>query len=170
MREIGMLLLFLLCALAGELCARRLRLRDMLLEEMCFCLQQLTLRMAMEKQTLSRILVGFSTGLCTPLWVAFLKRMEQGETVQAAWQGAVVKLCKTDRAFITLQQEERRALLDIAAVLCANDPTTQQKNNEALQQRLLSLKKRAEQACCSKGRLYRAMGVFMGAGAVLMVW
>lgn len=155
------------CVLAGCSGAARLKRRYAALSEICTGLRRISLGLAYTNQTVAELIVNVGGEGTQGLFTRVARDVASGTTPMAAWERAE----REGRAALCgLSPNDGKALTVFFSLLGGSDRCSQRKHADAALGMLSVQCAAARDAYEKNGRIYRTMGVLLGAGmAILML-
>lgn len=154
------------CILAGCNGVARLRRRYAALTELCAAMQRMQLGLTHTNQTVSELLHACGERETRALFAGLAGAVAGGSTPLAAWETVGMKNALVQSA---LTQNDRKALLLFFSLLGGSDRCSQLKHVAATLSMLSMQCEEAKRTYEKNGRLYRAMGVLLGAGVAILL-
>jgi len=162
-----MLLAFAVCALCGQRMAGRLQTRKHLLTTLAHDMETLAAAALRTRRPLGELL-----GVCSiaPQTQALLQHYCEQRTKTSHKQAWTETAAQHAVALTPLQADETAALAETLQAFTAGDQSTLQKQSAALQALLRERSEAAAKDAKEKGKLYRSVGLLLGAAvAVIMM-
>ena len=118
-----------------------------------------------------RPLLGASRALGRgdPLLAAFAERLSGGADAIGAWKAALAQESARGGYAAWLEEEEKTLSRRLVEALAAGTRTSALARGERALTGLEKLRAEAEETCAAKSRVYRTLGVLMGAGACILL-
>lgn len=161
LKTAAIVLLFAACALAGAERAARLSRRHAALTGVLSAGERVLARVTMLREPLP---VALATETGAPAFAAFAAAMGEGKSAALAAEEAAESLGAA------LTKRDRAAAAALFAAFSATDTRSLQRRYEQAASELTACAEEAEHDKREKAKLYRAMGVLLGAASAILLW
>ncbi|MEG1525181.1 MAG: stage III sporulation protein AB [Clostridia bacterium] len=168
-RAIAVLAAFGGCVFLGLTASNRIRLRLEVLRELCEAVRRLQLGVLYTNMPVGELLGGCAGRHTGATFHSASERVVGGERLIDAW------LCETARSpakigvFDCLTERDRQLLNDYFSILGTSGRMAQRESAELMIHELEQNQLEAEDTYTKKGRVYRTMGVLLGAGVAILL-
>lgn len=154
------------CALAGANASARLRRRRDTLSECVRAVKRIAIGITHTNRPIAQLLYGCDEGETGALFAALASAVEASASPSEAWEHLRIGDVQT---LGCLARRDREVLGSFFSALGASERGAQLENTGMTAAALEGLLLEAETEYASKGRVYRTMGLLMGAGVGILL-